>query len=138
MGHVPLALAVSAGVLMLSALVGWLGGDAAGAAGAAAGVALVVVSYLVSSVVVAWADSVSPRLVLPFGLASYITKIVVLGLVMLAVVRTGWDGTAAMGLAIIAGVVGWTAANIWWAVHRPPGATNPTRTGSGQAAGGQE
>jgi ATP synthase protein I len=119
--HVPLALAVSGGVLVVAAVVGWLVRDGAGAAGAAAGVALVVVSYLVSSVVVAWADSISPQLVLPFGLATYITKIVLLGLVMLAVVQTGWAGTTAMGLAIIPGVVGWTAANIWWALKTPTG-----------------
>jgi hypothetical protein len=136
LGHVPLALAVSAVVLALSTVVGWVAQGGAGAAGAAAGVALVVVSYLVSSVVVAWADSVSPQLVLPFGLATYLTKIVLLGLVMLAVVGTGWDGTAAMGLAIIPGVVGWTGANVWWALR--PNATQHTRTGSGQATGYQE
>jgi phosphotransferase system glucose/maltose/N-acetylglucosamine-specific IIC component len=138
MEHVPLALAVSGGVLVLAAAVGWLAQSGAGAAGAAAGVALVVVSYLVSSVVVAWADSISPQLVLPVGLGTYITKFVLLGLVMLAVVQTGWDGTTAMGLAIIPGVVGWTGANVWWALRRPPGATQHTPTGSGQATGYQE
>lgn len=138
LGHVPLALAVSGAVLVLAVVVGWLARGGAGAAGAAAGVTLVVVSYLVSSVVVAWADSISPQLVLPFGLATYVTKIVLLGLVMLAVVQTGWDGTAAMGLAIIPGVVGWTGANIWWAVHRPPNATQHTPAGSGHATGYEE
>jgi hypothetical protein len=138
LGHVPLALAVSGGVLALAAAVGWLTRGGAGAAGAAAGVALVAVSYLVSSVAIAWADSINPRLVLPVGLATYVTKIVLLGLVMLGIVRTGWDGTTPMGVAIIPGVIGWTGANVWWALHPPPNATQPTLTGSGQATGYQE
>jgi hypothetical protein len=135
MRHVPVALAVSGVVLVLAAAVGWLAQGGPAALGAAAGVALVVVSYLVSSVVVAWADSVSPQLVLPFGLMTYIVKFLLLGLVMLAVVGTGWDGTAAMGLAIIPGVVGWTGANVWWALRQP--AAQPARS-SGQATGYQE
>jgi hypothetical protein len=139
LGHVPLALAVSGVVLVLAVVVGWLLRGGAGAAGAAAGVALVVVSYLVSSVVVAWADSISPQLVLPFGLATYVTKIVLLGLVMLAVVQTGWEGTVAMGLAIIPGVVGWTGANVWWALHHHRrNAAEHTPAGSGHATGYEE
>jgi hypothetical protein len=116
--HVPVALAVSGVVLVVAAVVGWLSAGGAGAAGAAAGVGLVVVSYLVSSLAIAWADAVSPRLVLPVGLATYVTKIVLLGVAMLAVVGTGWAGTAAMGISIIPGVVGWTGAILWWTLRR--------------------
>lgn len=138
MSHVPVALAVSGLVLALATAAGWLAEGGAGALGAAAGVALVAVSYLVSSVAVAWADSIRPQLVLPVGLSTYITKIVVLGGVMLAVVETGWDGTTAMGLAIIPGVMGWTGATVWWALRQRPGATQTTRVGPGQAPGYQE
>jgi hypothetical protein len=129
MGHVPAALAVSGLVLVLAAAIGWLAGDGAAAAGATAGVALVAASYLVSSAVIAWADSVNPRLVLPVGLATYVTKIILLGLVMLAVVGTGWAGTAAMGISIIPAVAGWTGATLWWALRRPAGATPGTPAG---------
>jgi len=129
MGHVPVALAVSGLVLVLAAAVGWLAGDGAAAAGATAGVALVAASYLVSSAVIAWADSVNPRLVLPVGLATYVTKIILLGLVMLAVVGTGWPGTAAMGISIIPAVAGWTGATLWWALRRPAGTTQGTPAG---------
>jgi ATP synthase protein I len=133
--HVPVALAVSGVLLVLAVAVGWLTQGSAAALGAAAGVALVVLSYLVSSVAVAWADSVNPRLVLPVGLTTYLTKLLLLGLVMVAVVSTGWDGTAAMGVSIIPGVVGWTGANVWWALRRPAGPPRRSPAGSGQATG---
>ncbi len=117
--HVPLALGVSGVVLVLAVAAGWVASGGAGALGAAAGVALVVVSYLVSTVAVAWADAVNTRLVLPVGLATYGLKILLFGLVMLAVLETDWAGTVAMGLAIVPGVVGWVAANMWWVLRRP-------------------
>jgi hypothetical protein len=138
LGHVPVALAVSGLVLVLAAVVGGLAQGGAGALGAAAGVALVAVSYLVSSAAIAWADSVNPRLVLPVGLATYVAKFVLLGVAMLAVVGTGWEGTAAMGISIIPGVVGWTAANVWWALRRSSNGTQATPASSGQPTGYQE
>jgi hypothetical protein len=138
LGHVPVALAVSSVVLVVSVAVAWLTQGGAQALGAAAGVALVVVSYLVSSLVVAWADSVNPRLLLPVGLATYVIKIVLLGLAMLVVVGTDWAGTRAMCIAIIPGVIGWIGANFWWALRRPADVTRRTPIGSGQATGYQE
>ena len=119
LGYLPVALAVSAVVLVLATVVGWLAVGGAGALGAAAGVALVVLSYLVSGLLIAWADSFDPQLVLPVGLATYVVKFALLGLVMLALVPVGWAGTTAMGLAIIAGVMGWIGANLWWALRQP-------------------
>ncbi|WP_025618330.1 hypothetical protein [Salinispora cortesiana] len=85
----------------------------------AAGIALVVVSYLVSGLSVAWADAVSPQLIMSVGLVTYVTKIVVLGVVMAAVAATGWAGLPDMGVAIIAAVVVWTAAHLTWALRAP-------------------
>jgi hypothetical protein len=138
MAQVPLGLAVSGVVLAVAVAVAWLTQGGAQALGAAAGVTLVVVSYLVSSLVVAWADSVNPRLLLPVGLATYVIKIVLLGLAMLAVVGTGWAGARTMCIAIIPGVVGWIGAIFWWALRRPADVTRRTPIGSGQATGYQE
>ncbi|MDG4795875.1 hypothetical protein [Micromonospora sp. WMMD1082] len=90
-----------------------------GAAGVAAGIALVVVSYLISSLSVAWADAVHPRLIMSVGLVTYVTKIVILGVVMAAVAATGWPGLPDMGVAIILAVVVWTAAHLTWALRSP-------------------
>lgn len=90
-----------------------------GAAGFAAGVALVIVSYLISSLSVAWADAVHPRMIMSVGLVTYATKIVILGVVMAAVAATGWPGLPDMGVAIIAAVVVWTGAHLTWAMRSP-------------------
>ncbi|SCL18613.1 hypothetical protein GA0070616_1550 [Micromonospora nigra] len=90
-----------------------------GGAGVAAGIGLVVFSYLVSSLSVAWADAVNPRLIMSVGLVTYATKIVLLGVVMSAVAATGWPGLPDMGVAIIAGVLVWTGAHLTWALRSP-------------------
>jgi ATP synthase protein I len=113
------ALPAAAVLLTLAVPAGAVARGAAGAAGAAAGVALVVLSFLVSGFSVAWADAVHPRLIMPVGLVTYVTKIVVLGVVMWLVAATGWAGLAPMGVAIIAGVVVWTGAHLLWAVRAP-------------------
>jgi ATP synthase protein I len=109
----------SVALLLVAAPVAAATQGASGAAGAVAGVALVVVSYLVSAVSVAWADAVHPRLIMPVGLVTYAVKIVVLGLVMASIAATGWGGLAAMGATIIAAVVVWTGAHLIWAVRSP-------------------
>ncbi|MEV2238672.1 hypothetical protein [Micromonospora sp. NPDC049891] len=90
-----------------------------GAAGVAAGIALVIVSYLISGLSVAWADAVHPRLIMSVGLVTYVTKIVILGVVMAAVAATGWPGLPDLGVAIIAAVVVWTGAHLTWALRSP-------------------
>ena len=115
--HVPAALAGVAVVAGLGALGGALLGGPAAAAGVAAGVGLVTLSYLISSLVIAWADAVNPQLVLPVGLASYALKFLILFVVMSAIVATGWAGTAPMGIGIIVGVIGWTSAQMWWTLR---------------------
>lgn len=119
--HLPLLLAVSAAVLVAAALLGWWARGGAGAAGAAIGVAVVTVSYTASTLAIAGADVVAPQLVLPVGLGMYVAKFSVLGGVMFAAAATGWSGLVPLGWGVAAGVVGWTAAQIWWiaTVHAP-------------------
>ncbi|TDB71884.1 MULTISPECIES: hypothetical protein [unclassified Micromonospora] len=90
-----------------------------GAAGVAAGIGLVVVSYLISGLSVAWADAVNPRLIMSVGLVTYATKIVFLGVVLSAVAATGWAGLPDLGVAVIAAVVVWTGAHLTWALRSP-------------------
>jgi sugar phosphate permease len=85
-----------------------------GAGGFAAGVALVAVSYVLSSLAVAWADRVNPRLVLPVGLVTYAMKFLLLGLLMAVVNATGWLGLPPMGIAIVAAALTWSAAQACW------------------------
>lgn len=109
----------SAALLPVAVLLATVARGTAGAAGAIAGVALVVVSYLISGVSVAWADSVNPRLIMPVGLMTYAVKVVILGVVMAAIAATGWSGLGPMGATIIAAVFVWTGAHLVWAVRAP-------------------
>ena len=112
--HLPMALAASGLLLVIAVLVGWLARGASGAAGAAAGVGLVIVSYVLSSLVIASVDTINPQLLLPVGLAAYAVKFVIIGLVMWAISASGWDGLVPMGVAIIVAVLVWTAAQSVW------------------------
>ena len=65
---------------------------AAGALGVAAGVALVVASYTATTLAIAWADSVNPRMVLPVGMGMYITKFSLFGAMLIVVGATDVGG----------------------------------------------
>jgi hypothetical protein len=112
--HLPVTLAVLAVVAVLAGVVGGLAVGGAGAAGAVAGISVVVVSYLLSTIAIAWADSVNPRLVFPVGVGAYLTKFSLFGVAMVALLDTGWPGLTPLALGIVVGVVAWTGTQIWW------------------------
>jgi xanthine/uracil permease len=74
-------------------------------------------SYTLTTVAVAWADSINPRLVFPVGMGMYIAKFSLLGVMMIAVAGTDWPGRIPMAVGIVLGVVAWTGTQIWWTVR---------------------
>src|SRR5215217_4583491 len=92
LNHLPAGLAGCAVVLVGALVVGGVTRGAAGAVGAGIGVVGVAVSYVISGLAVAWADSINPQLVMPVGLATYVIKVVLLGVLLIAL--SGWDGAA--------------------------------------------
>ncbi|MFY1636582.1 hypothetical protein ACN27F_25455 [Solwaraspora sp. WMMB335] len=112
--HLPLPLAVSAALLVVLVVAGSLVDGPAGAVGAAVGVLLVVASYVGSSLALAWADTVHPKLVLSVGLLTYGGKFALLGAAVFAVADSGWSGLRMLAVAIMAGTVGWVGAQVWW------------------------
>jgi hypothetical protein len=120
LAHLPWLLTVSGALLATAAVAGGLVRGWPGAAGALAGVAVVIASYLVSTLLIAWADSVNPQLVLPVGLTAYLVKFTLIGFVMSAVVASGWAGLVPMGVGVVVAVVVWSATQIWWVVRHPP------------------
>jgi hypothetical protein len=110
-------LIASAILLVVGVVVGALLRGGAGAGGAAAGVGLVATSYVVGSVVIAWADSVDPRLILPVGLMTYVLKFTLIGVVMAAIAASGWAGLYPMGVAVLGTAFGWIVAQSWWTWH---------------------
>ncbi|SCL13076.1 hypothetical protein [Micromonospora inyonensis] len=119
--HLVVPLLSSALLLVLATGAGWLVDGGVGAAGGAAGVALVTFSYTLSSMVLAWADSVHPKLVMSVGLTAYVTKFLFFGVGMFGVVDTGWGGIRMMAAAMIVATIGWVTAQVWWTFrdHRP-------------------
>lgn len=112
--HLPVPSLVSAVLLVVLAGVGgWLDG-APGAVGGAVGVALVAASYLASSLALAWADSVHPRMVLSVGLLTYSLKFALLGVAVFAVAASDWPGQRMLAVAIVVATVGWITAQVWW------------------------
>jgi hypothetical protein len=112
--HLPSGLTATAVLLVLGVPVGALLRGGPGAAGAAAGVALVAASYVMGSVVIAWADSVDPKLVLPAGLMTYALKFTLIGVVMAAIAASNWAGLRPMGVAVLATALAWIVATSWW------------------------
>jgi hypothetical protein len=119
--HLPPIL-IAAGVMTAGAAVlGAVFAGGVGAFAAALGVVIATVSYLASTLAIAWADKLDPKLVMPFGMGVYVAKLSVLGGLMLVVASTGWAGLKPLSVGIVAGVLAWTATQIWWivTVHAP-------------------
>lgn len=116
--HLRVTTGVTGAVLVVMAALGAVLGGGTGAAGAAAGVALVILSYVASTLAIAWADSVAPKLVLGVGVGMYVLKFSLFGIMLVLVVMAGWPGRVAMAWGIVAGTLAWTASQIWWTTRR--------------------
>jgi hypothetical protein len=112
--HLPFLSAASIALLLCAASVGYLVGGPPAALGAAAGVALTTVSFTMSTLVIAWADTVRPALLMPLGMVTYVVKYSLLGVILAFVISSDWPGRTAMGWGVVAGVLGWTSVQIWW------------------------
>ena len=112
--HLPFLTAVATALMLCAASVGFLTGGASSALGGALGVLIVTVSYTMSTLVIAWADTVRPALLMPLALFTYVLKYSVLGVVLAFGVSSSWTGKAALGWGVVAGVVVWTAVQAWW------------------------
>jgi hypothetical protein len=114
MRHLPVGLAVSGAVLVLAVAAGAFTGGATDALGAAAGVGIVVLSFVSSTVMVAWVDTVDRRLLLPIGLMTYVLKILLLGTLLYVANRSGWPGLRAFGWGVGAATFGWVTTQVIW------------------------
>jgi hypothetical protein len=117
LNHVPAGLLGTGLVLVLAVPIAAITRGAPGALGAAVGVIGVAASYVLSGLAVAWADSINPQLTLPVGLATYAIKFSLLGVLLIAFGGANWSGLHAMAFSIIAAVIGWNAAHLWWITH---------------------
>ncbi|MGH3429667.1 MAG: hypothetical protein ACRDQZ_19210, partial [Mycobacteriales bacterium] len=78
------------------------------------GVVIAAASFLLSSLVIAWADAVDRRMILPVGLMTYVFKIVVIGMIVFGIARRDWPGLTPLLWGIAAGTASWIAAQATW------------------------
>ncbi|GAA2894843.1 hypothetical protein Acy02nite_59430 [Actinoplanes cyaneus] len=116
--HLGFLTAVSFALLLCAASVGFLVSGPTAAFAAAAGVMIVLVSHTLTTLVVAWADTVRPALVMPLGMLTYVVKYSLLGIILAVGVSSDWSGKKALGLGVVAGVVVWTGVQAWWVTRR--------------------
>jgi hypothetical protein len=112
--HLRPTLLASAVLLVLAAAAGFLGGGLTSLTGAVAGVGLVVFSYTISSLIIAYTDLHVRPMLLPVGLATYVIKFTAFGLLLYVVNESKWDGAIPMAGGIIAGTVVWVTTQAVW------------------------
>jgi hypothetical protein len=123
--HLRVEFAVAGILLVIGAVVAGLahgsdisaGVGLARAGGFAGAVALVALSYTLSTLAIAWADSISSQLVFPVGVGMYVFKFSLLAVFMVAIGETTWNGKIATAVGIVLAVVAWTSTQIWWTVQ---------------------
>jgi hypothetical protein len=115
--HLPVGLVASLVLLIAGTHVAGTVDGPSGALGALLGLLLVVLSFVVSSVVVAWADQVHPKMVLPVGLATYVVKFTLLGIVLVAM--PAWRGLGAFAWLVVTGTLTWVTVQAVWLWRTP-------------------
>jgi hypothetical protein len=112
--HLPFLSSVAVALMLCAASIGFVTHGSAAGLGAAGGVLIVTLSFTMSTLVIAWADTVRPALLMPLALITYVLKYTILGLALAFGVSSDWAGKSALGWGIVAGVVVWTAVQAWW------------------------
>lgn len=117
LGQLRWGYAACAGLLVVGAGVSALLRGPIGAAGFAFGLAVVVVGFTVSTLVILVANAIRPALVLPFGMLTYVAKVVVIGLLLAGLSARQWPGLVPAGIGMIAAGAVWCAAQVVWVVR---------------------
>lgn len=111
LSHVRAGL-VTTGVLAVVGIpLAWLVRDAKAAAWVAVGLVIVAAFFSVSAYAVAAAGRVADSLTLPVALGTYLIKVLLLGILLVALRDQPWLDPQAFGLAIAVGTVAWTAVH---------------------------
>ena len=116
LSHVTAGLKLTGGLALLGAPLAWLVGDARAAAWVVAGLVVVALFFSVSAYAVAAAGRIADSLTLPAALGTYLIKVVLLGVLLVALRDRPWLDPRAFGLAVVAGTFAWTgmhARRVW-------------------------
>ncbi len=111
---VVVAVLGAAGLSLHGVLVSGSGNNPQAGLGFAVGVGVATASFGLSALVIAWADLVERRLILPVGLLTYVLKIVAIGLVVFALARGDWPSFVPLLWGIAIGTATWVATQAVW------------------------
>jgi CHASE2 domain-containing sensor protein len=118
LSHVRAGLLTTGVLAVVGAPLTWLVRDGRAAAWVLAGLAIVAAFFSVGVYAVAAAGRVSDSLTLPVALGTYVLKIALLGVLLVALRGQPWLDPRPFGLAIAIGTVAWTvvhARRVWTA-----------------------
>lgn len=110
--YVRSGLAATGVLALIGVPVAWLVRDARAAAWVLAGLAVVVLFFSISAYAVATAGRVAESLLLPVALGTYLIKLIVLAVVLIAVRDQPWLDPQAFGLSVVAGTLVWTGSHV--------------------------
>jgi hypothetical protein len=99
---------------VLGSVVGLLLRGVPGLFGVLAGTALVILSYLISTGIVAWVDKVNRGMLLVAALGTYAIKFTLLFVLVGWVASLEWSGTTSLAVGVLVAVFAWTGTQIWW------------------------
>jgi ATP synthase protein I len=118
LSHLRTGVVTTGALGVLGVPVAWLVRDGRAAAWVLAGLAVVAAFFSVGAYAVAAAGRVSDSLTLPVALGTYVVKVGLLGVLLVAVRDQPWLDPRPFGLAIAVGTVAWTAVHarrVWTA-----------------------
>jgi len=105
---------VTGAVGVLGSIVGLVVNGVPGLLGVLGGTALVVVSYLISTLIVAWVDRVNRSMLLVAALGTYAIKFTLLFFLVAWMATLDWSGTRPLAVGVLVAVLAWTGTQIWW------------------------
>ena len=119
LGHLRACLPASVVVAGLGLLIGLGVAGPVQGAGVALGVAVAAATFAVGQLAVDAADRLASGLVLPVGLAAYVTTVVLLGVLVLRYESSTGPLVAGLPWGVLAGTLSWVLVQSWWAWTSP-------------------
>jgi ATP synthase protein I len=111
LSHLRWGLAATALLAVGGVPLAWALRGGKGAAWVAVGLAIVAVFFSAGALAVAAAGRIGDELTLPAALGSYLVKIVLFGVLLVAVRGKPWLDPPALGLSVLVGTLTWTTVH---------------------------
>jgi ATP synthase protein I len=119
LAHLRTGAAVTALLAVAGVPATWLWRDGRAALWVLAGLTLVAVFFSTGAWLVAKAGAVDDQLTLPAALASYVVKVVLLGIVLVTLRDRTWVDGPALAWSVVVGLVAWVGAHVWRVLTTP-------------------